>query len=70
MRIIFLTDSIFSDRDYERFGIDGMKKRGAEIENSCKIIEKCVALPIMVKTPENELRRQVKILINTINSIF
>ncbi len=39
------------------------------IKASSEILEKCVALPIMVKTSKNELDRQIKVFKNVIRSI-
>ena len=57
-------DHMFS---FFELNIDEFNK---SIETSSKIIEKCVALPIMVKTSPKELSRQVKIFSNIINSIL
>jgi len=40
------------------------------INTSSEILEKCVALPIMVKTKEDELKNQIKMLVKIINKII
>ena len=40
------------------------------ILTSSQILEKCVALPIMVKTPENEIMNQIEILKKILSKIL
>ena len=42
----------------------------SSIDVSSKILERCVALPIMVKTSSIEINRQVKKIIKIIHSIL
>jgi 8-amino-3,8-dideoxy-alpha-D-manno-octulosonate transaminase len=52
---------------YFQLDIDELSK---SVETSSKILEKCVALPVMVNTQSKELSRQIKILQDLISSIL
>ena len=52
---------------YFQLNTDELNK---SIESSSKILEKCVALPIMVKTSSKELKRQAIILKKIIRRIL